>query len=419
MNGSALPPKANVRLASRWPNRLPAQTVRAILEKPLPLMSTEGGAPRSAPLASIIIPTFNGLVFTKLCLISLLEGLCQSQTEVIIIDNDSKDGTRRLVEEAARLPAVKVILNSSNRGFATAANQGLEMARGEHLVLLNSDTLVPPGWLPTLLSHFRRDSQLGLIGPCTNRCGNEAEVEASYADYREFLRFAERRRTSCAGRILQLSMLSMFCLAMPRQVFQGIGFLDERFQVGMFEDDDYSLRARRCGYSLACADDCFIHHYGQASFGESGGADRYDRLLRENRSRFEAKWGIEWTPHRGREEHAYRVLRARLCRLAQRNLSRGATALVVSKGDDQLVSMLGGGFEHFPQSETGGYAGCYPADGLQAAAHLRRLSSRGAEYILFPRTARWWLDYYPELGESLELVEEEASTGALYRIRRP
>jgi hypothetical protein len=80
----------------------------------------------------------------------------------------------------------------------------------------------------------------------------------------------------------------------------------------------------------------------------------------------------------------------------------GATVLVVSRGDPQLVQFLGRVGWHFPQTERGEYAGHHPANSTDAIAHLEELRDRGARFLLFPCTASWWLDYYDELRTYLE-----------------
>src|SRR5436305_1484488 len=91
-----------------------------------------------------------------------------------------------------------------------------------------------------------------------------------------------------------------FCLLLNRQVFEAVGGLDERFGLGLFDDDDLSLWVTRAGSKLAVAYDLFVHHFGSRTFAgrELDGA----ALLRENRERFAAKWGEggEET-HEGRE----------------------------------------------------------------------------------------------------------------------
>jgi GT2 family glycosyltransferase len=82
-------------------------------------------------------------------------------------------------------------------------------------------------------------------------------------------------------------------------VFEEVGPLDERFGIGMFEDDDYALRLKAKGYRILCAEDVFIHHWGRTSFSKLDQA-AYQQLFEENRRKFETKWGLEWQPHRYR-----------------------------------------------------------------------------------------------------------------------
>jgi GT2 family glycosyltransferase len=67
----------------------------------------------------------------------------------------------------------------------------------------------------------------------------------------------------------------------------------------MFEDDDFSLRMRRAGYRVACAEDAYVHHVGQGSFAKLP-AREYDEIWRRNQAYFEQKWGMPWRPHQPR-----------------------------------------------------------------------------------------------------------------------
>jgi SAM-dependent methyltransferase len=97
-----------------------------------------------------------------------------------------------------------------------------------------------------------------------------------------------------------------------------------------------------------------------------------------------------------------------------------ATVLVVSRGDDELLELDGRRAWHFPQTEDGVYAGYYPADSAEAIAALEAARTRGAEYIVFPSTARWWLDHYGALREHLErehtLVIQREDVGVIYAL---
>jgi GT2 family glycosyltransferase len=220
-----------------------------------------------------------------------------SHAEVIVVDNASSDETRLgLYGYACQRPELRVVYNGENRGFAAANNQGLNLASGELLVLLNNDTLVTPGWTRKL-ARWLEDPAIGLVGPVTNWVGNEALVEADYEDLAGLNRFAAWRGRTHAGRGFDIGVLAMYCVAMRRDVFKRVGGLDERFEVGMFEDDDYARRVRAQGLRVVCAEDTFIHHFGNASFGTLDRAE-YQALFGRNRARFEQKWGETWSPHR-------------------------------------------------------------------------------------------------------------------------
>ena len=91
-----------------------------------------------------------------------------------------------------------MITNDPNRGFATACNQGAAMATADVLVLLNDDTVVCDAWLEPL-AHLARP-RVGMVGPSTNRTGNEAQVDADYRTLDELVRFADARSRSTRAR---------------------------------------------------------------------------------------------------------------------------------------------------------------------------------------------------------------------------
>ena len=88
----------------------------------------------------------------------------------------------------------------------------------------------------------------------------------------------------------------MFCVAMRRDLWERVGPLDEQFEFGMFEDEDYAMRVQAAGYRVDCAEDSFVHHFGQASLGKLAATDEYGPLFHANRKRWEEKWGRPWEP---------------------------------------------------------------------------------------------------------------------------
>jgi GT2 family glycosyltransferase len=393
------------------------ETREYVLARPIPSVA----APPASPVASVVVPVLDGLAWTRLALEGVLANTDEPPYEIVAVDNGSGEETRTYLEVlAARNRHVRVIRNDENRGFAGACNQGLAAAAGEILVLLNSDTVVPPGWLTGLVAHLG-DAEVGVVGPTTNRCGGGAQIPTGYATYEEMLDLARVRRHRHAGEpAVDIDVAEMFCAAVRREVFDAVGPLDERFEIGMFEDDDYMRRLRDAGYRVVCANDLFVHHFGEASLGALAGDGRYGELFHANRRRFEEKWGVAWEPHARRNDPAYAALAGRVTDAVREHVPSGETVLVASRGDDTLVDLEHHRASHFPQIDDGTYAGHHPADDEEAIAQLEQLRERGATYLVLPASSMWWLDHYEGFRRHLEdrysCSSDDPETARIYRL---
>lgn len=251
--------------------------------------------------ASVVILTYNNLEYTQMCVESIFTKTNHPDFEIILVDNASQDGTPQYLDELADSHKnINIIHNETNLGFSRGNNIGADNATGEYLVFLNNDTVVTEGWLSGLVDHLQ-DPTVGLVGPVTNSSGNETRIESAYEGLDGMDEFARYYTETHEGETFEIDMLPFLCVALRRSVFQEVGPLDERFGVGMFEDDDYALRVKQCGYKIICAEDIFIHHWGGASFTLLGQVT-YRKLFEENRRKFEQKWGVEWQPHLYRRE---------------------------------------------------------------------------------------------------------------------
>lgn len=240
-------------------------------------------------LTSIIIVTFNQLSMTRQCVDSVLSRT-DVPVELIFVDNGSSDGTPDYLET---IPGARVIRNVDNRGFARGVNQGIRVASGDQIVLLNNDCIVTTGWLEGLLDVLHDNPQNGLVGPVSNSVSGGQQIPVSYRDLTGLDGFAWQRRES---RVLTLTnRLVGFCLLFRRDVLDRIGELDEQFEIGCFEDDDFCRRAINAGFRAVIAHHVFVHHFGSATF--RGAGLNLGDILKRNGQRFEQKWAAADKDH--------------------------------------------------------------------------------------------------------------------------
>lgn len=154
--------------------------------------------------------------------------------------------------------------------------------------------------------------------------------------------FAARYTRTHQGVIYDISMLAWFCVAIRRDVFSKVGPLDERFEMGMFEDDDYALRLRGQGYRLVCTEEVYIHHWGSAGFSLVNYAF-YWNTFSTNLRKFEEKWRIRWQPPAYRAELIGKQLRDLVddkLNLAHELLERDQKIIDVQRENSRLRTLM-------------------------------------------------------------------------------
>jgi len=254
-------------------------------------VSAAGGA---HPFTQIILSIYNGSEEVRQCL-HALRASATGPMQVVMIDDGSRAHTAEMLRaEAAADPRFVLHRRDINRGYTKSINEGVLLTGAEWLVVLNSDTLVPMGWLDRLHAAARARPGTGMVGPLSNAATWQSLPAAKRPDGSWSTNdVIEPGHLARMQAILdqvseraypEFPILNGFCTMISRQVFDQIGLYDEdAFPMGYGEETDLCLRARRAGFRLTLADDCFVYHHKSLSFGSA------------NRARLSRAGGLEMT----------------------------------------------------------------------------------------------------------------------------
>ncbi len=229
---------------------------------------------------SAIIINYNTAVMTEKVIKGLLASEKAISWELILIDNNSAE---KIPLERFEKLSCKIILNKENKGFAKAVNQGLAIAHGDYVLLLNSDCLLDDGCVRKLIGNI--SSSAGMVGP--QMLFPDGLFQSSFGVFpslgSELLRFTWLKRIFPGGTFAshtffkkinlkkssQVDWVSGACMLISREVLNKIPKLDEHYFFGV-EDIDYCLQAQRFGFiTKYCPEAQAIHHHGYSS-GKGG-----------------------------------------------------------------------------------------------------------------------------------------------------
>jgi glycosyltransferase involved in cell wall biosynthesis len=197
----------------------------------------------------IIILNWNSGDLLKKCLENV-KSYTTHPYEIIVVDNGSTDGS----EEFVKSLRVSKILNKENKGFPVAVNQAIRTYghQKKDICLLNVDAEVQEGWLDALYETMISDPHCGIVGPLGN------ELENGY------------QREGMVDKDVSTTNVHGFCMLISRELFEKIGFLDERFSPGGTEDMDYCMRARLAGYTVSISAKSLVRHKAHQVYDLNG-----------------------------------------------------------------------------------------------------------------------------------------------------
>ena len=229
--------------------------------------------------ASIVILSYNNRQLTQQCIESIRETTPESAREIVIVDNNSQDDSVAYLRQQDDIVLVE---NDFNAGFPGGCNIGIKASKKENdIFLLNNDTILCANSLYTLRMGLYEKENYGSAGSVTNNCANLQSVFKSYS-IDELKEFGLKNNVVNKRSEIKL-MLVAFAVLIKRHVLEKVGYLDERFFPGNFEDDDLSLRILKENYQNVLVYNSFIIHLGTVSFKKVNYKDilwkNYDKLV--------------------------------------------------------------------------------------------------------------------------------------------
>jgi GT2 family glycosyltransferase len=335
----------------------------------------------ASPAVSIIIPVHNQVAYTLDCVLSIHEIQPQATYELIILDDESTDETRELLDG---IPGIRYIRNTGNLGFLQSCNRAAGEAAGEYLLFLNNDTRVHPGWLDRLLETFS-------LVPGTGLAGSKLILPDGRLQEAGGVIWADGSASNC-GRLAdprdyrysyvrEADYVSGASILIPRRLWEQLGGFDEAYSPAYYEDVDLAFRVRRAGHKVIYQPFSELTHIEGGSNGIdlNIGIKRYQAL---NQHKFHEAWQAVIASHGPRAET--------IGADAQRRYS-GKRVLYIDDGTPKPDRYAGGVLTEFYISTLAdaGYAVTFlpHLDLRHADSYTEALQKQGVECVYIPFVA--------------------------------
>jgi|GEM_PF-367102 len=225
----------------------------------------------SYDLPAVVIPVFNAVDDLVECATSLLNGT-ERNVPIIVLDDASTDNQIARVVQKFPTDRLLYLQKQSNTGFVSTVNLAFRWCAPRDIVIVNSDVIVPPGWLTRLTVAAQSRSNIATATPFTN---NGTILSIPYRN-RPIGNLPKGMTTmQVDARIRESSLILRpliptavgHCVYFKRSALDVVGYFDEEFSPGYGEEVDFSQRALGAGFIHVLADDLFVFHKGSQSFG--------------------------------------------------------------------------------------------------------------------------------------------------------
>jgi GT2 family glycosyltransferase len=275
LNSGAAAAATLARLYATKSVRWRAPSVAAPMAMPVAMTvprATSSASARRRRQADVVMPVHGGTTQLLACLDSVLATLHRPGGLIVVDDASREPELARALDDLAKQRRIRLIRNKRNLGFAGSANAGILAASPNDFVLLNSDTLVAPGWLEGLGDAAYSAADIGTATPFSNDAtilsypdttgGNDTP------DLQTTARLADMARRVNGGAAVEIPVAVGFCMYIKRACLDQVGLLRaDVFAQGYGEENDFCLRARHLGWRHVAAPGVFVAHVGGQSFG--------------------------------------------------------------------------------------------------------------------------------------------------------
>lgn len=226
------------------------------------------------PTLSISIVNTNNCSLVRDCLNSIYQNTTRTTFEIIVVDNASNDGSVEMIER--EFPLVRLVKNVMRQGYGYSHNRGVEVSKGEFVLIFNEDMVVLPNALDLMFEKIKSNPQIGVVGcrllnsdgslqhSCFKFFTLWGEALEALIPYNLFFKKSKWRRQMMFwdhNQEREVDVVMGCCMLVPRKIFESAGKFDPHFFV-YSEESDLCRRIKNLGYKVVFIPDAKIIHIG-------------------------------------------------------------------------------------------------------------------------------------------------------------